>query len=1246
MRILAIRGKNLASLAETFEVSLCVGPLAQVGLFAITGQTGAGKSTILDALCLALYDRIPRLPDGHGIAVGHKDEDENLRVTTTDVRSILRKGTSNGFAEVDFIGKDKQQYRARWEVTKARGKVDGRLQSQEVKLTNIVSGQIIGQGKKSTLDAISDLIDLSFEQFRRSVLLAQGDFAAFLKAKKDERSSLLERITGTEIYSDLSIAAFDRARAEKDSLNQITQKLQNQIPLEASARQEIEQQRDLLICQMANLDKQFEGNQKIIDWYVKFKKLQEAEQAAGTDFNVSQTAWNDAEPDRQLLQKVEAIQPSRPLLSQYENAAAEHQDAQQKLKDSTEQQQAAEIKLQNAKEQFKTQSDQLATAEQQQKQAQPLLIQARALDTRIEFIQKSVDTLTTEEQQLKIAFDQTDANYKKLLAEQAEQTSKLENLTASIGQNANTKPVAQEWNRWDSELERYQKLSIQKAGAENKAEQLNQAITKDQERLEELNSAIAEDNGKLDQHAETLKQLKSQEKLQSLEELLRSKHDLETKRDQLALAVTLAKNMVVTSTTIQQTKDELLLVEQTMANSNASLEQATQQQSENTIALAEAKRALALIEASQHKSAEEFRTLLQDNQHCPVCGALDHPWKDHPSFGNEQITGQLQRVAELEENNESLVSKIAELKKGISHAGEQKQALTAKLGEAEAKLIEYNQEWSQLIAPNKPDLLVTDHQLLPLLQGQQEEITSALEAVKSQEKSALELQNSIKAEQGLFDALKLHKEKLVDEIANLDKLFAKNQTDLANLITGIKDFNGQLGDVINVLATPFNDVENWQVALQASITEFRADWSGKVAHFIRTEHEIEQAQKALDKFVQEGNLAGQRVEQGQVQHQIKKSELDSQIAQSDALKQERLGVLPMIEGKSLSAYSYEQTINQSVSTAKIAVQQAIQNASAAETELATQKQNLLHWQTETNRRAINLENAKLALNNALEKHGVDLPKLMGLLLKDEAWITQQKATLQNLEKMLKENEALLKVKTADCQEHQKQSAVVPEADALKLSVELQGHKQTLTSQKEEVLIRIREDDQRLETGQQLKQELESQQKIWERSESINELIGSKSGTKFRTFAQSLTLEALLTYSNQHLQDFAKRYVLQRVPGSDLELQIIDLDMADDVRSVHSLSGGESFLVSLALALGLASLSSNKTQVESLFIDEGFGSLDPETLDIAIASLDTLQALGRKVGVISHVPILVERIGAKVVVEKLGGGRSGVRVVGV
>lgn len=193
------------------------------------------------------------------------------------------------------------------------------------------------------------------------------------------------------------------------------------------------------------------------------------------------------------------------------------------------------------------------------------------------------------------------------------------------------------------------------------------------------------------------------------------------------------------------------------------------------------------------------------------------------------------------------------------------------------------------------------------------------------------------------------------------------------------------------------------------------------------------------------------------------------------------------------------------------------------------------------------------------------------------------------------------------------------------------------------MVELKADDARRQRSADYRHEFELQQECWNSWRVLNDLIGSASGNKFRVFAQSLTLESLLIHANEHLNDFARRYQLQRVPATDLDLQIIDRDMADEVRSVQSLSGGESFLVSLALALGLASLSSTKTQVESLFIDEGFGTLDQETLDVAIASLDALQGMGRKVGIISHVPILVERIGTRVVVEKLGGGQSRVLV---
>ncbi|WP_340121421.1 AAA family ATPase [Methylobacter svalbardensis] len=1240
MRILAIRGKNLASLAEPFEILLNAGPLEQAGLFAITGQTGAGKSTILDALCLALYDRIPRLPDGHGFAVGHKDEAENLRVTSTDVRSILRRGTSHAYAEVDFIGKDKQHYRARWEVSKARGKVDGRLQAQEVILSKIDDGQRLGQGKKNTLELICELIDLNFDQFRRSVLLAQGDFAAFLKAKKDERSSLLERITGTELYSVLSIAAFDRASQEKNALTQITSRMQDQIPLDEGARQLLEQQRDQFIAQLADLDQQIASNQKIIGWYAELKKQQEAERVAGDALAVSQQAWDAADAERQLMQQVELAQPLRPLLSQYQMANTEYLDAQHQLKDSSDQHLDAETKLQTAKEQLGVLAVALVETEQQQQQAQPLLIKARALDTRIDVIRQTVSTLSAEENQLFNALDSAEKDHQSLLIQQAGQTTALQQLNIWLEQNQAIKPVAAEWSRWDAELERYQILNARKVDDTLNAEQLRLEVIKDEHSLAELKSAIDNSHQKWGLHQQTLTQLKQQDNRQSLEGLHQSKDALESQREQATKALNLANHAQELQQAIKQDTDKLSATEQTINDSTQQLQTLNQQQMSNGIALSEAKKALELIQATTHKNAEQFRSLLQEDQPCPVCGALEHPWKDQVSIGNEHAVAQSARVAELESQNETLIKAIAELTKSISQGQEQKTALADKLAEALEKLAQCGNDWAVLAMHDKADFAVVDIQLLPALKIREEQISSELELIKQQENAALELQKQLKAAQDLFDADQRNKEKLSIEYATMDKQYAKNKADLEHVSAAILDQEKQLQAIVELLATPFRQLEDWQSRLQDSTAAFRQDCAVKAQQFQLTEQQIETAAKSLETINHNEKLAEQALNQSRQQHQIKQAELNTRTDEMRKLLVEREAVLPKI-----SADNYQQSINQSLQKARAVHQQAGQTVSQTETGLATCKQNQQHWQTEAARRYHNLEKALSALNLSLQKQAIDLEQLSRFLEKDELWLAEQKTKMAALERTLQESAALLKVKSDDCLQQQSHPVEIVEEDAHKLSAELQQQRQFAHSQKQEQVILLREDDKKIEAGHLLKAALDGQRECWEQWESLNELIGSRSGAKFRTFAQSLTLEALLAHSNQHLEDFAKRYALQRVPGSDLELQIIDRDMADDVRSVHSLSGGESFLVSLALALGLASLSSNKTQVESLFIDEGFGSLDPETLDIAIASLDTLQALGRKVGVISHVPILVERIGARVVVEKQGGGRSRVVIIG-
>jgi exonuclease SbcC len=1243
MRILAIRGKNLASLADEFEISLDDGPLAQVGLFAITGQTGAGKSTILDALCLALYDKIPRLPDGHGFAVGHRDEDENLRVTSNDVRSILRRGTASAFAEVDFIGKDKQAYRARWEVSKARGKATGRLQAQDIALTHIASGQRIGHGKKSTLEAISEKIDLNFDQFRRSVLLAQGDFAAFLKAKKDDRSNLLERITGTDIYSELSIAAFERAKQEKEALKRIEEQLQDQMPLAEPDRQALEQERDQCIALLTDLEKAISSNQQTLDWYTVLNSLKAAEQAAGSAFENCRQAWNDAEPERLLIEKVEAAQPLKPLLAHYEAATAEARDARQKLKTSGELQETAELRLNAARQQAAAASEALLAAEKKKQDAQPLLLKARELDTRIGIMQADINALNAEQARQQEQLADAQSHHQGLLAQQAEKTDRLQQRNTWLDENQALKPVAAEWSRWQGELDRYQALAARKAESENKLKVCKDLVEGDESLMAGIKKNIIESRQEQGKQQATLEPLKQQAGQYSLESLSRTRDDLEIKRGQVNAALKLAQDALTLQQALTQDSDKLAAAGQALADAAGQLETATHQQAANGAALEEARKSLALIQAITHKNAQEFRDLLQPDQPCPVCGALEHPWRDHDGVGTPLEGAQQARVKELESEKVALIKSAAGLQKLIDQKQEQKAALEQHIAQVQEKLTGCHAEWRALALPDKPDLTLTDEGLSPLLEQQSEQLTAEWERIKQQEKQAIDLQKQIKAAQDLYDAARQKLESLVHQQSALDSRLAESKANLNHLSDQLQELETQLNALAGLLRMPFGQISNWQSDMARDAEQFTQNLTAKVSQWQQAEQDVQAITQVLADINYKEKLAAQTLGQCRQYCQDKQNDITQKTGEKQKLSEERNALLPEANGG--SADNYEQALNRKVQDARATYEQAINVAGQVETDLATQQQNRRHWQAETDRRSGNLDKAQAMLNEALTKQGIDLDGLKQLLEKDEAWLSEQKASRAALEHALREAAALLKVKADDRQRHETHAPLETEELASQIAQELRQKRQILNSQKEEKLMLLREDDKKIVAGSHLKTELDKQQERWQQWESLNELIGSKSGVKFRSFAQSLTLEALLAHSNRHLEDFARRYRLQRVPGSELELQIIDRDMADDVRSVHSLSGGESFLVSLALALGLASLSSNKTQVESLFIDEGFGSLDPETLDIAIASLDTLQALGRKVGVISHVPILVERIGARVVVERQGGGKSRVSVEG-
>ncbi|RLS76709.1 MAG: hypothetical protein DWI00_06155, partial [Planctomycetota bacterium] len=311
---------------------------------------------------------------------------------------------------------------------------------------------------------------------------------------------------------------------------------------------------------------------------------------------------------------------------------------------------------------------------------------------------------------------------------------------------------------------------------------------------------------------------------------------------------------------------------------------------------------------------------------------------------------------------------------------------------------------------------------------------------------------------------------------------------------------------------------------------------------------------------------------------------------------------------------------------------------------------------ETKTQAAELSQAELTAATASRERWMDaftvrtgtpltLQELDGLLARDEVWIQTERDALRQLDEAVTAAESACQVYAEQLQQHVNTQPTQDEEQAVltalqAISEELNGAKSNLSSAQAVIL----SDDTRRVQNVELMEQIRQQDAKADPWRKLNELLGSSDGAKFRMIAQRRTLDLLLRYANHQLNNLAVRYRLERLPES-LNLIVIDRDMGDERRSIHSLSGGESFLVSLALALGLASLTSNRLRIESLFIDEGFGSLDPETLNTAMSALMHLEAQGRKVGVISHVTEMTDAISVQIKVVKGRGGASRIVVPG-
>ena len=308
MKILAIRLKNLASLAGPFELDFTAEPLASAGLFAITGPTGAGKSTLLDALCLALFGAVPRLNNTGRDA---KVPDADGEIATGDPRTLLRRGTGEGYAEVDFVGIDGRRYRARWEANRAREKATGKLQASRQSLRDLDSDQLLASQKGDYKLQLEARLGSNFEQFTRAVMLAQSEFSAFLKADDNERSELLEKLTDTALYTRLGKRAFDKAKEARDAHKQLQDQAVGVTPLAPEARAELDQAFEAAQQQLKTQQGQLKQLEQQHTWLKTLRELQEQQHSAAEQLQQAQAHWEAQAAQRQTLHWLEQLAPQR-----------------------------------------------------------------------------------------------------------------------------------------------------------------------------------------------------------------------------------------------------------------------------------------------------------------------------------------------------------------------------------------------------------------------------------------------------------------------------------------------------------------------------------------------------------------------------------------------------------------------------------------------------------------------------------------------------------------------------------------------------------------------------------------------------------------------------------------------------------------------------------------------------------------------------------------------------------------------
>lgn len=1129
MKFLQLEILNLASLDKQGGevINFEEGALGESTIFSIVGPTGSGKSTLLDAICLALYNRAPRYPRKKGdknqsIEIfGAADASESNRLAPTDSRNILTRGKKEGYSKLTFLANNGSIYRAEWHV---------RFQRVRYENAKTALYKITRNGEEITEEAadwneLPNIIGLDYDQFLRTVLIAQGSFANFLTAKENERYELLEKLIGCEeTYTNIATEIKKAKDQATDAYNQMAASVEavKQNLLNDEELAQLKEEIDRLEKAEKELDSQLKAISKDLQWFEENDKKIKQIAICQTDMKQASDAIKEMQAQILRLQLHDEVQPAVNQLQEVERQTQSIHEQEENILKAEANIKSQESAISESEKTLASLKEAESKAKEQLEKALSVIAEARALKTKME---AAMPNLKEKKEALELA--------------------QKENQTALKDVEENARNI----QKWEAETEKAN-LALKTTKEE---------IAKQKQVLHEATQAAEQ----------AWEKERNKTAGQNIEELQSHKSAAEKKLQDVQQAIKVVAHLD-TATTEKQKNEERILV---LGKRNAEIDEAL---GKLTIEALE-KETLTLRNAYTLMVSEKWeihRANLTEGKPCPLCGSTTHPYHtDNRQF--EEATTELSQLLKAKENLLKLQQKE---EKDLS--GERKQndgevqTLQKQQEKLSGEIATYEEDWKALIAqyPKIPKAEAELKSLLPIYENKAKDASSKLN-----------LFNKIQKE---IERLTQLKDKAVkDEAAYESKASTIQNKAQENTSTCATKLAEQKALTTNLISQQKSKEEAYGKALQAwnSAKKEMEEWQEKYKQILNGE-EPDAAEQRLTAAKDEATKAA-----------------DTQNENINKLKAE----LANSKGSHQTMQSQNKTMKE--------------NLQEKEKELDL-------WIEEYNKQ---LE------EKSIEPPFIDRNTIREMLHSAEDWnaIRREK---DEKEKAVASTTALYQSAEKAHQQHLEHQPAQTRDALLAIQQEYQER-----SQRNELIAANARMQNHQEAVKLLGDKAEALNLVTQEKDdwtAITDAIGAD-GKTLRKIAQCYTLSFLIAHANQEIRKFNSRYELQQVKHS-LGIRVIDHDRADDIRDTTSLSGGETFIVSLGLALGLSALSSRNISFENLFIDEGFGTLDPDTLATVIDSLAMLQSSqGKKVGVISHTDTMSERITTQIRIIKNGNSGS-------